>query len=127
MASAAVITKGKVIENSAVVLLARIAGADGSDVAQSDITSATLKVYDSKAGTQVGSTVTLTVADVVFNTLQLDSRWPDETTGYNFAYELAGTFFPDDKLYQVEIKFVPVAGEPFYLVWQLTAVNIFSE
>jgi hypothetical protein len=132
MAAGPIIVSGNVIENSAAVLLARIVDRAGELIEQAGITSMLLKVFDlsAKPPTLVNtpSGDALTVADVVFDTEQFDERWPDDEDGFNFALELDGDLFPDgNRSYQVEIKVVPTAGSPYYLLAKVKAQDIYSE
>jgi hypothetical protein len=119
------ITTAKILPNSAVVLMARIVGANGVPIVQSDVTSITVKVYDS-TGTQVGSTLTPAVSTVVYNTpLVADPRWEDETQQPNFMLNLVGTYFPlAAKTYQVLIRFTPATGDPFSVDYSLSTANV---
>lgn len=126
MAASIIVTKGKIIENSAVVLMARVIDIAGDPMQIADITSLVIKVFDSE-GTQV-STATLTVADVISDTLVTgDPRWTADEIGYNFAHAMAGSNWPEAGKYFVELKVTPVTGFAFYVLWELQAVNIFSE
>lgn len=120
-----VVIKSQVVENSPAVLLRRVAGSNGVNLTQSDVTSISVKVYNALDASLV-ATVTPTVSSSVYNTLQTDSRWTEDATGYNVALSLAGTCWPEVGTYQVEALITPVSGNPFYLLWQLEAVNIFS-
>jgi len=126
----ATIFKGKCNENSATVLLNRVELASGANAAQADIQSGGIrvKVFNGTTEAPVGSDYLPAVGNVVYNTLQLDSRWTQDKTGYNFALPLAGSYFPDGQyVYFVEIKFTPTSGDPFYIIWHLQCQNILSE
>jgi hypothetical protein len=133
MASTAIITSGKIIENSGLVLLSRVQLASGANAVQSDISTIIVSVYEQATGkkydgtTAVGYTGTSeAVSAVMFNTLQLDNRWPDTVTGYNLAIPLSGTYFPNGSLvYQVQVRVTPVTGDAFTLIWVLTTFNTF--
>jgi hypothetical protein len=68
---------GTIWEDSGVQLLARVNRADNTPLLQAEITSITGKVFllDSTTPTTASSTPTVTVASVIFDTLQTDSRW----------------------------------------------------
>lgn len=128
------VTKAKTISASATVLLARIVGADGAPIVQADISSILMKVFDTSTSpptlVNTGGT-SLVVADVISNTLQTDPTgllWTD-ATGYNFSHELNGhTYTPGDSItYRVELKFTPTTGEPFYVLFELTTIPVYSE
>ncbi len=122
--------RASIIENSPVILMARIADALGIPVTAADVDSLTIKVFNQATGTQISTTIEPTVSDVIFDTLQEDNRWLDED-GYNFAYEVDGSYFPDGNTkYQVEVKVTPSDTEanPFILEpWVLSTINVFGE
>ncbi len=94
-----------------------------ANVQQADITSVFRSVYDGE--TIVGSDTELTVATVVFDTLQTDARWTFDSTGYNFKDDVAATVFPvGDKVYRVEYKFTPASGEVFHYVREVHTKNL---
>lgn len=83
-----------------VSLMGRVEGDNGANVTQAAISSiaysvGTLTVEDDGeetfAETASGS---LTVADVVFDTLQTDARWDRDATGYNFRWTAPGSLRP---------------------------------
>ena len=101
MAASIIITKGKVIENSAAVLMARIIDVEGDPLQQADVTSLVIKSFDSD-GTQV-TTATLTVSAVLSDTLVTnDPRWTVDDTGYNVAVPMSGASWHEAGRYQVE-------------------------
>jgi hypothetical protein len=118
--------KSQIISNSSVTLVARITDNLGNNLLQSTTTSISVSVYD-----LVEETVTFTdgqiVADVVFNTLQLDGRWNQDIIGYNLAIQLAGSCFPcpnGNTTYRVEVTINPTAGDPFVVLWDLYATEV---
>ncbi len=78
--------------DSSIALMARIENIDDpylSDVQVADITSITAQLYDvtdEDNRTAIGDEETLTVADVIFDELQTDSRWSKDSEGYNFFH-----------------------------------------
>jgi hypothetical protein len=135
--SAVLITKGTAIENSAVILLARVLGANGVPIVQSDITSILLRVFDQDLGTLVTPTgggggytgTTLVVSAVVINAPAADVRWTYADPP-NVVIPLDGSFVPDgNKNYQIEVKFTPAAGhgDPFYVLYVLRTQNVIGE
>lgn len=112
-----------VFEDSGVSLMARIQGNDAANVQQADITSIKRSVYDGE--TIIGLDVTLTLVDVVFDTLQTDARWTFDSTGYNFKDDVVATVFPvGDKVYRVEYKFTPASGAVFHYVREVHTKNL---
>lgn len=107
--------------NSGWTALARVQGPDGANLTQTTTTgvSVTVKQQD---GTQT-YTASLTVADVIFDTLQgtpsnPDARWREDETGFNFACEIPATAFPAAGHYRIEFVFNPAAGEDFPLIFE---------
>ena len=99
-------------EGTSPVLMARIFDSAGVDIQQAGIDTVTYYVYD-ETGTLVGTSSTLTVATVVFDTLQTGAPWTKDTTGYNFKWTmsptLTGTLLPkadSSKIYRIEIILV---------------------
>lgn len=118
----------EVYENSGVFLMGRYKGGDGSLITQASISSIAIKVYDDGDPTAAVDELALTVADVVFDALQTDERWQEDSSGYNFGYALPAESLPDgQKNYNVEVKFTPASGEAFYDVFYLHTNTIHSE
>lgn len=130
-----------VLENSPVVLMGSIRAPNGLVVLQSDIASATLKVFDVSrdasdpsgyVGTQVGSTINLTpISSVFYNTpvnSTTDARWTNDDEGYNFLYVLDGSYITaGTKNYAVEVRITPTTGLPYSLdPWLLKSYNLYS-
>ena len=115
------------LENNPLVLMDRIQGEDATDMQQADVTAITYRVwqYDSQTamqndtdGTEVGTSASLTVASVIFDTLQTDARWGADTEGYNFRFTLPGTRLPaGGKWGRVEVLVDPAgAGEEDFIL-----------
>lgn len=127
--SATDITKEVVWEDAGAICLARVVGVDGANITHSDVTSIARKIFDldSSTPTTAVDTSTLTVADTVYDTLQTDDRWSKDDTGYNFLDTVAASVLTTgDHSYLVEYKVTPVAGEVYWLVYQLYARNVLS-
>ena len=112
-------------------LMARIQGSDAANITQAAITSIAYDIYDlssSTPGTALGDSVAaLTVADVVFDTLQADSRWDADSTGYNFRHTVAAsTLGTGDHKYGVKYTFTPAAGEPWLLEFEIWAKKAYG-
>lgn len=86
----------------------------GANVKQADITSITYTVIDSGGATP--NSGTLTVADVIFDTLQTDSRWTEDATGYNFRHTVPAAGFDAAGTFQIKYIFTPASGSPFILL-----------
>lgn len=111
-------------EDSGHSVMARVTGNDAANITQSDITSISYTVHDLKTGEQT-VTSTLTVATVVFDSLQTDARWTADSTGYNFRYDITASELPNgDREYKFEIVFNPVLGEDFAIVRLVDVINL---
>ena len=90
------------IEDASLVCMARIIDETREAVAQVDVSSITLKVFDMASAVKSYET-TLVVADTVFNALQTDDRWTVDDTGYNFLHVIPPAAFPSGgRTYQCE-------------------------
>jgi hypothetical protein len=91
-------------------------------------TAATLDASDPDRQTPVAAheNVPLTVADVVFNTLQTGPLWSADSQGYNFRHTLDGgaaSAFPVAGLsYQVRCEVTPTDGPLIVVRFQLKAI-----
>jgi hypothetical protein len=140
VATTDIITKGRVIENSAVTLTARIRNADdyGTPTTPADISTIRLRVYDLTAdpdgvlvvpaGASLPYTGTdLDPADVFLASLNT-GYMADDADGFNFRLDLDGSYFPDgDKTYRVECLITPLAADAYYRLWELKTLNVYSE
>lgn len=94
------------IAGNTVVLLARVSGTDGEYLTSSDVTSVTVYIKDVNDEDDTGTTLDVTSSSPVYNSLQTGSIWTNEvdSVGYNFKYELNGTYIPTyDTTYWVEV------------------------
>ena len=114
-----------VFEDSGFSLMARVTGNDAENIQQADISSISYYVEDLDDDDATPATGTLTVADVVFDTLQTDARWDEDATGYNFRWDVpASLVATGNHRYVFEIKFTPASGEPFHVRAKVTAAQI---
>ena len=121
------VTKGKMFEDGGVTLMARVVNNSAASITQATITGITRKVFDLDSATPdtAVNTATLTVASVVFDTLQADSRWTADSTGYNFRDAPAASIFSTGgHRYRVEYLFDPTSGEDFFVVFELTTLAV---
>lgn len=119
--------KFKVFEDSGAVIMARITAADGTNLTQAATSSITYKVFDNRDLTTPTTSGTLTVSSVIYDTLQTDSRWDADSTGYNFAWEVpASVFVNGDRKYIIELLVTPGSGEQFHVVFQGTTLPIYG-
>ncbi len=132
MASAADI-HGTVFKNGTSTNMARVTGADGTNITQADISSGVYSVYlldDQNADTRTAVTGhvdgSLTIASVIFDTLQDDAIWTIDSTGYNFrhtvdisadeAFAIAG------RAYLVEYVLTPSSGQVILIRFRVRAI-----
>jgi hypothetical protein len=120
----AVIVTEAVFEDSGCYLLARIRGNDAANIVQADISSINLCVSQ-KGGTPDTAGTAVTVATVIFNTLQTDARWTVDSTGYNFRYEVPAASLPvGGRKYLSEFKFTPASGPVFHVVFEVPTLSL---
>lgn len=101
------ITVSEYWAGSTFALLARIRTLSGSNVTQASLASIAYSVWAQSNPANVSSG-TLTIASVIFDTLQTDYNW--DTTrypnGYNFRWIVPATLIPnDDEVYRFKLLF----------------------
>ena len=117
-----IITKGSVFEDGGASLMARVVGNAGVNILQADITSISRAVF---VGSTLQETTAPVVATAVFDTLQTDARWSEDSTGYNFRDDVAASVFADgDVIYRVEYQFTPASGQVFWVIFDCLTVNV---
>jgi len=94
---------GRVREDSAFSVLLRVEH-NGAAAVQSDVQAIEYQIYSHDSTTAHTEATSLTVSDVIFDTLQTDSRWDTDLTGYNFRHDVASTVFPAPDAYDIEYK-----------------------
>lgn len=115
-----------VYEGSGVRWMARVTGGNGANIVQADVSSIAFSVYDLADTDAATATGALSVASVVFDSLQTDARWTVDSIGYNFAWDMAYTIFEDGgTTYRVEVTFTPASGDPFHLVRDFPVVGVY--
>ena len=106
--------------------MARIQGDDAVNITQSTTSAITVAVFKN-ANTTATYTASLTVADVVYDSLQTDSRWSKDSTGYNFRYAVvASVFDTGDATYTIEFKFTPTTGSQYWVIYEIDTVEVFT-
>ena len=120
----AIIYECVVYEDFPMTALARITGSDGNNLQQADLTSIAYTVRDNNdSGASEVTSGTLTIADVVFDSLQTDARWTKDSTGYNFRATIPAAAFPSTSDYRVQITFTETTGETFPLWFDATVLD----
>ena len=113
---------GTVFKNASATLLGRIVDGDGNAIQQADLSSITYSVYllddsDPDAATVVTGhdAASLTIADVIFDTLQTGGIWDVDATGYNFKHILDVStnqaFAEAARNYQIRYELTPTSGQ----------------
>lgn len=125
-------TYGTVFERGSAVLLARVTHSDGQPVQQSDVSSISYTVSEldrctGQATPVAGHTdAVLPVELSVYNTLQTDSSWSVDLTGYNFRHEIDVStdeaFSQVGATYQVRYDLQPTSGQRVVFRFQLRAI-----
>jgi len=120
-------------EDSDVTVLGRITSRTGSGAAtgvagegnflqQADVTSITWKVFDLQSATPDTAITsgTSTVSTVVLDTVVTTSvLWTKDTTGYNFAQDMAASNFPiGDRTYRLEFVVTLTGGAVFHGIYE---------
>ena len=55
----------------------------------------------------------------MFDTLQTDSRWSEDDTGYNFRHTVGASVFSEaNHHYEIEYVFTPASGEVYAVVFR---------
>ncbi len=116
---------GKAWEDTSPYLMARIVSATNAVLQQADISSVTYSVFDlNDTTTPVISPASIPVSQIIFNSLQTDSRWTVDATGYNFAYALPAAALPEGgRSYVVDFNVTPVSGAPFPVVFLIHSLK----
>jgi len=104
-------------EDSGLVCMARVIGEDAENLVQADVSSIDCTVTHLPTGAFTEPDVT--VSSAVFNTLQTDSRWTVDSTGYNFRFTVPAASFAKAGKARVEFKFTPASGQPFHVVFDV--------
>ena len=124
---------GTVFKNGSATLLARVVGADNTPVNQADLASAEYSVYlldhdDPDAATVVTGHegVSINVSSLIFNTLQTDTLWDVDQTGYNFKHILDVSedqaFTVAGRTYRIIFELTPSAGQTILVRFRVHAI-----
>lgn len=130
---------GVALKNSAPIFLARVVGNDGSALVQANLSSIAYSIYrldpndpDSETVVSGHSAVSLTVANVVFDTLQLGVLWQNDDgefvddTGYNFKFQPSiasnQAFAVAGADYLVRVTMTPGSGQKIIVAWKVKCI-----
>ncbi len=124
---------GTAFKNGSATLLARVIGSDGAAIVRADVASAKYTIYllddqdpDSRTAVTGHANVSLTLADVIFNSLQTDALWTVDGTGYNFRHVLDVSpnqaFTVAGRRFLVEVELTPVSGQVILVRFRINAI-----
>jgi hypothetical protein len=124
---------GTAFKNGSATLLARVVGQGGADVVQADLSAVRYTVYllddqdpDSRTAVANHTGVSLLVAQVIFDSPQLDPLWTVDEIGYNFRHVLDVSphqaFSIAGRNYLVEYQLTPMAGQMILVRFRLHVI-----
>ncbi len=124
---------GVVFKNGSATFLARVVGAQGTPITQANIASAKYTAYlldenDPDTATAItGHTdVVVSVASLVFDSLQTDDLWDVDATGYNFKHVLDVStnqaFTTAGRTYRVVFELTPTSGQVILIRFRVHAI-----
>lgn len=124
---------GTAFKNGSATLLARVVGGDGQPIVQADVASAKYSVYllddqdaDSRDAVTGHGNVPLTVAEVIFNSLQTDALWTVDEVGYNFRHVLDlsanQAFTIAGRRFLVECELTPNSGQVILVRFRISVI-----
>jgi hypothetical protein len=118
-------------EDGDAICMARVVGKNRQNATQASFSSITRKCFDISSDTPdtpiTAGTKTLVIADTIYDTLQTDAAWTEDTTGYNFKDIVpAAVLSSGGHTYQVEYKLTAATGEIGWVVFSLTASGVLS-
>ena len=123
---------GEVFKNGSATLLARVVGADGSPLVRAGIASARYTVCllddddpDAAAAVAGHTALAISVASLIYDTLQKDDLWDVDAAGYNFKHVLdvsaQQAFAVAGRNYRVTFELTPVSGQTILVRFRLHA------
>ena len=121
------VIKGILFEDGGGTNIARVANISGTNITQASLSSIYYSVFDMTTSQVILASTQLTIANVVFDTLQTAAVWTLDSTGYNFRHDFAATCIPEgDHVYRFEYKFTPGSGEVFWQPFEITTLPIYT-
>jgi len=124
---------GTAFKHGSLTLLARVVGKDGANIVQADIASAKYSAYllddqdaDGRTAVTGHTEVGLTVAEVIFNTLQNDALWTVDEIGYNFRHVLDVSanqaFAIAGRRFLLEFELTPGSGQVILIRFRINVI-----
>ena len=121
-------------EDSTAYILARVRGTTGSYITQSSLSAINLRVYDPDNPPETSAdddeaviaARDLVKADVVFDTLQTDSGWDADATGFNLKIEVLPADLPrGGQTSRFEVKFTNSSSKIWHAVFDVPAQGLY--
>ena len=112
-------------QNTSLTLISRVVDLGQAVLTQATTKAITCTVFDGE-GTQTNSP-TVIVNKAIFDSLQTDSKWTKDSTGYNFKFEVPGGSFPSVGTYRIVFKFELVSGENFPVIYEGPIISVYPE
>lgn len=112
---------GNIVANSGVEVRARLEGFGSRYMQQSQVDVMRVAVFDERTWEPMGDSFTVRPAEGISNTLL---AWEEDEVGYNVAVKVPATYFPDGRIYRVELALSPAAGidgDRVLVIWKLEA------
>lgn len=105
-----------VMEDSDFTILARIHSL-GVNLTQAAVSTITYQIFYSDSDTAHTTATSLTVATVIYDTLQTDAMWTRDITGYNFRHDVDNAVLVDPtRDYKFEYLFTMADGKVFHVL-----------
>ena len=122
----ATIPRYTVYEASGFTHLARQPRHDGVALVRTDVTSIVYNSVSLDHNNEEVTDGTLTVADVISDTLVTDDdRWKVDVTGYNWAWLVPVAAYPSGgNVYQVNVVLTMASGPPIAIPFQVQTLEI---
>ncbi len=124
---------GSAFKNGSVTLLARIVDEDGGTIVQADVSAIRYTVYllddqdaDHRTPIEGHANASVSVAAVIYNSLQTESIWTVDQIGYNFRHALDVSVHPAfataGRRYLVEYQLTPASGQTIIVRFRINVV-----
>lgn len=98
-------------EDSNLSLMGRLRQPTGANATQASISTIAWAMFDLEDESTAVQSGSLVVADTIFDTLQTDSIWEEDNTGYNFKHYVASSNFASpNRRYRVEYTIAWASG-----------------
>ena len=124
---------GTVHKGGTTTCMARVVGEDATAIDQATVDTAAYSVFlldehdpDSRTVIDGHDNESLTVSQIIFNSLQTDDRWTIDDVGYNFRHTIdisaADAFTTAGRNYLVEYRLMPSSGQVIIVRFRLYCI-----